>query len=100
MKQPPKKKPVSVLNEAVQSNKMREVLALAEQSGLLQGSRTKVIRGRMPQALVARAKARTGIKSDTNLIQVALANLAVADDYAEWLLSQRGTVPSDLDLEF
>jgi hypothetical protein len=79
---------------------MREVLALAEQSGLLQGSRTKVIRGRMPQALVARAKARTGIKSDTNLIQVALANLAVADDYAEWLLSQRGTVPSDLDLEF
>jgi len=54
----------------------------------------------MPQALVARAKARTGIKSDTNLIQVALANLAVADDYAEWLLSQRGTVPADLDLEF
>ena len=79
---------------------MREVLTLAEQSGLLRGSRTKVIRGRMPQALVARAKARTGIKSDTNLIQVALANLAVADDYAEWLLSQRGTVPADLDLEF
>jgi len=79
---------------------MREVLTLAEQSGLLRGSRTKVIRGRMPQELVARAKARTGIKSDTNLIQVALANIAVADDYAEWLLSHRGTVPADLDLEF
>lgn len=99
MKQPPKKKPVSVSNETTQSAKMREMLELAEQSGLLQGSRTKVIRGRMPQALVARAKARTGIKSDTNLIQVALANLAVADDYPEWLLSQRGTVPADLDLE-
>ena len=88
------------LEEVPQSKRMREVLTLAEQSGLLRGSRTKVIRGRMPQALVARAKARTGIKSDTNLIQVALANLAVADDYAEWLLSQRGTVPADLDLEF
>jgi len=29
-----------------------------------------------------------------------LANLAVADDYPDWLLSQRGTVSQDLDLEF
>lgn len=98
MKQPPKKKPVSTTPE--HSNKLREILTLAEQSGLLQGSRTKIVRGRMPQALVARAKARTGIKSDTSLIQVALANLAVADEYPEWLLSQRGTIPADMDLEF
>lgn len=98
MKQPPKKKPVSTTPEHF--NKLREILTLAEQSGLLQGSRTKIVRGRMPQALVARAKARTGIKSDTSLIQVALANLAVADEYPEWLLSQRGTIPADMDLEF
>ncbi|HEX7361480.1 MAG TPA: hypothetical protein VF283_13405 [Bryobacteraceae bacterium] len=54
----------------------------------------------MPEKLVARAKARTGLKSDTDLIEVALANLAVADDYAEWLLSQRGTVDPNIDLEF
>ncbi len=98
MKQSPKKKPVSTTQE--HPNKLREILTLAEQSGLLQGSRTKIVRGRMPQALVARAKARTGIKSDTSLIQVALANLAVADEYPEWLLSQCGTIPADMDLEF
>ena len=54
----------------------------------------------MPEALVQKAKERTGIKSDTELIEIALANLAVADEYAEWLLSQRGTVNKDVDLEF
>jgi hypothetical protein len=54
----------------------------------------------MPEALVAKAKARTGVRSDTDLIELALANLAVADDYAEWLLSQRGTVGQEIDLEF
>lgn len=89
-----KKKPVA---SAVRNN---DVLAIAQQHGLLGGTRTKVVRGRMPEALVARAKARTGIKSDTSLLQLALANLAVADDYAEWLLSQRSTLPGDLDLEY
>jgi len=54
----------------------------------------------MPEALVKKAKARTGIKSDTDLLEVALANLAVADDFPEWLLSQKGTLNKDLDLEF
>jgi hypothetical protein len=54
----------------------------------------------MPKALVARAKARTGVQSDTKLIEMALATLAVADEYPDWLISQRGTVSKDLDLEF
>jgi len=54
----------------------------------------------MPEALVSKAKARTGIKSDTELLEVALANLAVADDYPEWLLSRKDTVSPDVDLEF
>ncbi len=100
MKERAKKKPALSANQALRSGKLRDVLDLAEQSGLLRGTRTKVVRGRMPEALVAKAKARTGIKSDTGLIQLALANLAVADDYVDWLLSQRGTVSKDLDLEF
>jgi hypothetical protein len=31
---------------------------------------------------------------------VALANIAVADDYADWLLSRRGSVASEAELEF
>jgi len=54
----------------------------------------------MPEALVTRAKKRTGIDSDTDLIEVALANIAVADDYADWLLSLRGAVGSEAELEF
>ncbi len=82
------------------STRLREVMTIAEQEGLLGGERTQVVRGRMPRALVARAKNRTGIASDTDLIEVALANIAVADDYTDWLLSQRGTVPTGVDLEF
>jgi hypothetical protein len=82
------------------SGKLREVMTIAEQEGLLSGERTQVIRGRMPRALVARAKNRTGIASDTDLIEIALANIAVDDDYTDWLLSQRGTIPAEIDLEF
>ena len=85
---------------ALKSEKLKGVLVIADEAGLLSGGRTKVVRGRMPEALVKKAKARTGIKKDTDLIEIALANLAVADDFPEWLLSQMGTVEKDLDLEF
>lgn len=54
----------------------------------------------MPKALAARAKKRSGIASDTELIQLALANIAVADDYADWPLSRRGTIDPRIDLGF
>lgn len=76
-----------------------EVLRVAESAGLLRGARTEVVRGRMPKALVERAKAKAGVGTATELIEIALANIAVADDYPRWLLSRRGTVDKDLDLE-
>jgi hypothetical protein len=94
LNKPAKRAPKTVVRRTVQN-----VLLFAEQQGLLQGTRTHIVRGRMPEALVSSAKASTGIRSDTKLLEVALANLALADDYAEWLLSQRGTLPRDLDLE-
>jgi hypothetical protein len=82
------------------SLKLNDVMVIAEQEGLLRGERTEMVRGRMPEALVARAKKRTGITSNTDLIEVALANIAVGDDYADWLLSRRGSVNPEADLEF
>jgi hypothetical protein len=82
------------------SSKFRDVMVIAEREGLLRGERTQVVRGRMPEALVTRAKKRTGINSDTALIEVALANIAVADDYADWLLTRRGAVGREAELEF
>jgi hypothetical protein len=81
-------------------SKFKEVLVMAEREGLLDGGRTQVVRGRMPEALVSQAKKRTGIQSDTDLIEVALANIAVGDDYADWLLSRQGTIDPEVDLEF
>src|SRR5437763_13852029 len=80
--------------------KRREVMVIAEEQGLLRGERDQVVRGRMPKALVAQAKKRTGVVSDTDLIELALANIAVADDYAERLLARRGTIDREANLEF
>ena len=79
---------------------LREVLTIAEERGLLSGARTHMLRGRMPVGLVQQAKLKSGIASDSKLLEAALANLAVADDYAQWLLAQRGTISSEFDLEF
>lgn len=83
-----------------QRDSLSGALSLAGEKGLLKGGRTQMIRGRMPEELVAQAKRRTGITSDSKLLEAALASLAVADDYADWLISQRGTVDRSLDLEF
>jgi len=85
---------------AVSSRRIDDALSIAEQQGLLSGGRTLTVRGRMPSLLVQQAKKKTGIQSDSQLIEAALANIVAADDYAEWLLAQRGTVSKDLDLEF
>lgn len=75
------------------------VMAAAERSGLLneKGGR---IGGRVSPALVAQAKAQTGIKTDTDLIEFALASVALEDKFAESFKAVRGTVDPDLKLGF
>jgi len=85
---------------AVSSRRLGDALSIAAQQGLLSGPRTLTVRGRMPLLLVEQAKKKTGIQSDSKLIETALASIVAADDYADWLLAQRGTVSKDLDLEF
>jgi hypothetical protein len=85
---------------ATSSRRIDDALSIAGQQGLLSGGRTLTVRGRMPSLLVEQAKKKTGIQSDSKLIEAALANIVVADEYADWLLAQRGTVSRDLDLEF
>ena len=79
-------------------DRLKYGIVFARNAGLLDGGKTVVVRGRMPPALVKLAKAKTGIASDTELLTAALANLVAADDYAEWLIAHRGTIPADLDL--
>ena len=81
------------------SDRAKRMVAIARAKGLVSGPKTVTVRGRMAAALVEEAKRRTGIASDTELLEAALATLAVADDYGEWLVAQRGTVDPGLDLE-
>jgi hypothetical protein len=89
-----------VKKKLVRSDRFHDALTIARQAGLFRGGKTEVVRGRMPKALVRKAKATSGARSDTELIEMALANLAVADQYPDWLLSQKGTVGKDVALEF
>ncbi len=75
------------------------VLQAAEKSGLLQEKSSR-IGGRISPALIKKAKKQTGIESDTDLIEFALANVALEDNFAEVFKKSRGKVDSALKLGF
>jgi len=79
--------------------RIQAVMTAAERSGLLK-EKTGRIAGRVSAALVAQAKKRTGIQTDTDLIAFALANVALEDGFAETFKKVRGTVDADLKLGF
>jgi hypothetical protein len=79
--------------------RVEAVMAAAQRSGLLQEKSAR-IGGRVCPALVAEAKARTGIEADTDLIEFALANIALTDKFAEAFKAARGKIDPDLKLGF
>ncbi|CAN7700626.1 hypothetical protein [Rhizobium sp. LjRoot254] len=83
----------------VGSARFEAVMKAAEQSGLL-GEKSKRIGGRISPALVEQAKRQTGIDADTDLIEFALANVALDDNYGETLRKVRGTVDPSIKLGF
>lgn len=75
------------------------VMRAAQQSGLL-GEKSKRIGGRISPLLLDQAKKHTGIESDTDLIEFALANVALDDNFGRIFRKTRGTVDPDLKLGF
>lgn len=81
-------------------NQRREVvLETAKSAGLLAGANGRIA-ARIRKHLVNAAKARSGIKSDTELLEYALARVALEDDFGRKLIARQGRVPRDVDLEF
>ena len=68
---------------------------VARQRKLLDGPRDKRISVRVESALLDAAKAATGAESDTEIVRLALAVVAVPDDFGEWLLTQQGRLDAD-----
>lgn len=75
------------------------VMHAAEQSGLL-SKKSGRIGGRVSPALVRQAKRQTGIETDTDLIQFALATVALEDSFAEAFKDSRAKVDPELKLGF
>jgi hypothetical protein len=83
----------------VSKARFNAVMQAAEQSGLL-GEKSGRIGGRVSSALVKQAKRQTGIETDTDLIEFALATVALEDNFADVFKDSRGKVDPDLKLGF
>jgi hypothetical protein len=79
--------------------RVQAVMTAAESSGLL-GEKDDRISGRVSHTLIEQAKRRTGIQTDTDLIEFALANIALEDNFADVFKKSRGKVDPDLELGF
>lgn len=84
--------------ETLLAAKARFTLDAARAAQLL-GGKTRVLRATLDEKLVAAAKKRTGISSDTELAQLALAWLAVGDDFGEWLVAQGGRLKAGFTID-
>ena len=86
-------------SESQASLRRRIVMDTARRLGLLEGQNGR-IGGRVQRDLVAAAKEKSGITSDTELHEYALAKVALEDDFGAKLVRRKGRIPKDLDLEF
>lgn len=83
----------------VSKARFEAVMQAAEQSGFL-SEKSGRIGGRVSPALVRQAKRQTGIETDTDLIEFALATVALEDRFAEAFKQSRGKIDPELKLGF
>jgi hypothetical protein len=76
----------------------RSVVAAAEAAGFLSGDNS-ALGARVPHRLLMRAKERSGIASTTDLVEYALAKVALEDDFGAKLVARKGAIPADLTLD-
>jgi hypothetical protein len=90
---------VSTGQFAVSKARFEAVMRAAQQSGLL-SEKSGRIGGRVSPVLVKQAKQQTGIETDTDLIEFALATVALEDNFAKTFTESRGKVDPRLKLGF
>lgn len=74
------------------------ILSEAAAAGYLRGEKTERIGGRVTRKLLSAAQAKSGLTSQTELLEYALSKVALEDDYGAILLSMKGSVPDDVEL--
>ncbi len=86
-------------HDALARRRRENVFAAANLAGLLGGVR-RAVGARVPEPLIDAARMQTGLTSTTEVIEYALAKLALEDDFGAKLVARRGRVSKSLDLEF
>lgn len=81
--------------------RIRDALVLdqARDAGLLGGRKATRISGRISAALLEAAKERAHVRSDTELLELALSRLVLEDDFGRRFVRRKGKVPKNVDLE-
>ena len=74
------------------------VMIDAEKQGFLESKESRIT-ARLSRRLVDAAKLKTGIKSDSELVKYAIAQIATEDPFKKAFRELEGTVDPDLDLE-
>ncbi len=76
---------------------VRQTLRAAHREGLI-GSKDERITARLSHVLIEQAKRQTGIKGDTELLEFALANVALEDNFPATMNRLAGTIDPDIKL--
>ena len=84
---------------AIAAVRVASTLNTAQMAGLLAGKKEKRVSGRTHERLFRAAAERSGLDG-SELLEYALAKVALEDDFADKLLSLAGTVDRNVDLEF
>ena len=86
---------------ANQQERLREAVRReAEEAGLLEGQRTEHLSVRTTKALVEAARRRTGLSSNTQLVELALATVALPDPVSVYMAEHFGELVKDHQLEY
>jgi hypothetical protein len=86
--------------KAIAALRNQATLKSARAAGLLGGTKNARVAGRVSAELVAAAKKSANLSSDTDVIEVALAKLALEDDFGVNLARRKGSLDRDIELEF
>ncbi|WP_397416944.1 hypothetical protein [Phenylobacterium sp.] len=88
-----------ISSDELASEARAAVIGEAASYGMLAGTR-RPVGVRLPEGLIAAARRRSGAESLTELVEYALAKVALEDDFGPRLLAREGSISPDIDLEF
>ena len=86
------------MEDTVPGRLVEAVMDDAEQQGFLETKESRIT-ARLSRKMVDAAKAKTGIKSDSDLVKYAIAQIATEDPFKKVFRELRGNIDPDIDLE-